>query len=50
MVRFIVAQATTDNTGRGMSTSLLYCDEFAFVRPSIALSPGQVFSHTSNRW
>ena len=32
----IVAQATTDNTGRGMSISLLYCDEFAFVRPSIA--------------
>ena len=29
----IVAQATTDNTGRGMSTPLLYCDEFAFVRP-----------------
>lgn len=32
----IVAQATTDNTGRGMSISLLYCDEFAFVRPSVA--------------
>ena len=32
----IVAQATTDNTGRGMSITLLYCDEFAFVRPSIA--------------
>jgi len=32
----IIAQATTDNTGRGMSISLLYCDEFAFVRPSIA--------------
>ena len=26
----------TDNTGRGMSITLLYCDEFAFVRPSIA--------------
>ena len=32
----IVAQATTENTGRGMSITLLYCDEFAFVRPSIA--------------
>jgi hypothetical protein len=32
----IVAQTTTENTGRGMSISLLYADEFAFVRPSIA--------------
>ena len=32
----IVAQTTTENTGRGMSISLLYCDEFAFVRPTIA--------------
>jgi len=32
----IVAQATTENTGRGMSITLLYLDEFAFVRPSIA--------------
>jgi hypothetical protein len=32
----IIAQATTENTGRGMSISMLYCDEFAFVRPSIA--------------
>ena len=32
----IIAQATTDNTGRGLSISMLYCDEFAFVRPSIA--------------
>ena len=32
----IVAQATTENTGRGMSITLLYCDEFAFVRPSVA--------------
>jgi len=32
----IVAQATTENTGRGMSISLLYLDEFAFVRNSIA--------------
>lgn len=32
----IVAQATTDNTGRGMSITLLYCDEFAFVRNNIA--------------
>tara|TARA_R110000823_G_scaffold32114_5_gene90732 strand:- start:3900 stop:5315 length:1416 start_codon:yes stop_codon:yes gene_type:complete len=32
----IVAQATTENTGRGMSITLLYCDEFAFVRDTIA--------------
>ena len=32
----IIAQATTENTGRGLAISLLYCDEFAFVRPSIA--------------
>ena len=32
----IVAQTTTENTGRGMSISLLYCDEFAFVPPNIA--------------
>jgi len=32
----IVAMTTTENTGRGMSISLLYADEFAFVRPSIA--------------
>ncbi len=32
----IVAQTTTENTGRGMSITLLYCDEFAFVRPGIA--------------
>ena len=32
----IVAQATTDNTGRGLSISLAYLDEFAFVRPNIA--------------
>jgi hypothetical protein len=32
----IVAQATTENTGRGMSITLLYSDEFAFVRPTIA--------------
>jgi hypothetical protein len=32
----IVAQTTTENTGRGMSISLLYMDEFAFVRPNIA--------------
>jgi|TARA_B100000085_G_scaffold79311_1_gene71425 hypothetical protein len=32
----IIAQATTENTGRGLSISLLYCDEFAFVRPNIA--------------
>jgi hypothetical protein len=32
----IVSQTTTSNTGRGMSISLLYCDEFAFVQPNIA--------------
>lgn len=32
----IVARATTEKTGRGMSLSCLYLDEFAFVRPSIA--------------
>ena len=32
----IVSQTTTENTGRGMSITLLYCDEFAFVRPGIA--------------
>lgn len=31
----IIAQATTENTGRGLSISLVYCDELAFVRPSI---------------
>lgn len=32
----IVAQTTTETTGRGMSLSLLYADEFAFVEPGIA--------------
>jgi hypothetical protein len=32
----IISTTTTENTGRGMSISLLYADEFAFVRPSIA--------------
>ena len=32
----IVSQATTETTGRGMSITLLYCDEFAFVRNNIA--------------
>ena len=32
----IISATTTENTGRGMSISLLYCDEFAFVRPTIA--------------
>ena len=31
----IVSATTTENTGRGLSISLLYCDEFAFVRPTI---------------
>ena len=32
----IVSQTTTETTGRGMSISLLYADEFAYVRPTIA--------------
>lgn len=32
----IASQTTTETTGRGMSISLLYSDEFAYVRPSIA--------------
>lgn len=31
----IMSAATTENTGRGLSISLLYCDEFAFVRSTI---------------
>lgn len=33
----IIAQTTTETTGRGMALSLLYCDEFAFVPPNIAV-------------
>ena len=32
----IMSSTTTETTGRGMSISLLYCDEFAYVRPTIA--------------
>jgi len=32
----IMAYTTTPDTGRGMSLSLLYCDEFAFIRPKVA--------------
>ncbi len=32
----IIATATTENTGRGLSLSLVYLDEFAFVEPNIA--------------
>lgn len=32
----IKSTTTTETTGRGMSISLLYLDEFAFVRPTIA--------------
>ena len=32
----IISTATTENTGRGLSISLLYMDEFAFVRNTIA--------------
>lgn len=31
----IVARTTTDSSGRGLAISLLYCDELAFVKPSI---------------
>ena len=32
----IVSTTTTENTGRGLSISLLYLDEFTFVKPNIA--------------
>ena len=32
----IVSSTTTENTGRGMSFTLVYLDEFAFVPPRIA--------------
>jgi hypothetical protein len=32
----IVSATTTETTGRGMSISLLYCDEFAYVRPGVS--------------
>lgn len=32
----IIAQTTTPTTGRGLAISLIYADEFAYVRPSIA--------------
>lgn len=32
----IVSRATTSDAGRGLSISLLYLDEFAFVKPNIA--------------
>jgi len=32
----IISTTTTETTGRGMSISLLYADEFAYVRPTIA--------------
>lgn len=32
----IISRATTANASRGLSISLLYLDEFAFVRPNIA--------------
>lgn len=32
----IVSNTTTETTGRGMSISLLYCDEFAFVSPTVS--------------
>lgn len=32
----IISATTTETTGRGLSISLLYSDEFSFVRPTIA--------------
>lgn len=32
----IIAQATTETTGRGLSLTLVYLDEFAFVPPRVA--------------
>ena len=32
----IVSQATTETTGRGMSLTLIYLDEFAYVQPRMA--------------
>ncbi len=32
----LVARATTPNAGRGLTVSVLYCDEFAFVHPNMA--------------
>jgi hypothetical protein len=32
----IISTTTTETTARGMSLSLIYCDEFAFVKPRIA--------------
>jgi len=32
----IISTTTTENTGRGLALSLLYLDEFAFVKPTIA--------------
>jgi len=32
----IISQATTEKTGRGLSLTLIYLDEFAFVEPRIA--------------
>ena len=32
----IISATTTETTARGMSLSLIYCDEFAFVKPRIA--------------
>ena len=32
----IISTTTTETTARGMALSLIYCDEFAFVKPRIA--------------
>jgi hypothetical protein len=32
----IISKSTTENTGRGMSITLVYLDEFAFINPRVA--------------
>lgn len=34
----IIATTTSEDSGRGLAISLLYCDEFGFVRPAVAAS------------
>ena len=47
----IVASTTTENTGRGMSLTLVYLDEFAFHHQnSFQRVLDHCHSNTSNRW
>ena len=48
----IKATTTTENTGRGMSLSLIYCDEFAFVQPPLKAKEfwTSISPTLSNRW